>query len=88
VVTQRAPRAVKLGCDLANVPRDAVDEFRASADRLFAGAMEQVKELAVAYAEGVGPPQPIAASAACSGPHSLAARAARCVSDPTSAVSI
>jgi hypothetical protein len=42
---------VKLGCDLANEPPAAADAFRASADRLFAGVLAQVKELAAAYAD-------------------------------------
>jgi hypothetical protein len=37
---------VALDCDLTEVPQTAVDAFRASADRLFAGALARVKELA------------------------------------------
>jgi hypothetical protein len=72
---------VKLGCELANVPPAAADAFRASADRLFAEVLAQVKELAAAYADAAGSPRPIAAGNECSGRHSLAARAARSVSD-------
>ena len=67
---------VQLACDLANVPPAAADAFKASADRLFNGALEQVKALAVAYADGVGSPRPVETCDACRGRHSLAARAA------------
>ena len=72
---------VRLACDLANVPPAAADAFKASADRLFNGALEQVKALAVAYADGVGSPRPVETCDACRGRHSLAARAARAASD-------
>jgi hypothetical protein len=77
---------VNLSCDLANVPPAAADAFKASADRVFAEALAQVKELAAAYAGGAGFPQPISASHACSGRHSLAARAARAVSDAAAGI--
>jgi hypothetical protein len=72
---------VQLSCDLTNVPPAAVDAFRASADRVFDAALERVKEVAVAYAEAAEPPRPVAARDACRGRHSLAARAARAVSE-------
>jgi hypothetical protein len=77
---------VNLSCDLADVPRAAADAFRASADRVFAAALPQVKELAAAYADAADPPRPIAASNACLGRHSLAARAARAVSDAVAGI--
>jgi hypothetical protein len=77
---------VQLGCDLVDVPPAATDAFRASADRLFDAALERVKELAAAYADAAEPPRPVAAPAACSGRHSLAARAARAVSDAAAGV--
>jgi hypothetical protein len=55
--------------------------FRASANRLLDAALERVKELAAGYAGAADPPRPIAARDACRGRHSLAARAARAVSD-------
>jgi hypothetical protein len=48
--------------------------------------MAHVKELAAAYADGVGPSQRVAAGAALSGQHSLAARAARSLSDAAAGV--
>jgi hypothetical protein len=77
---------VQLACDLANVPPASADAFKASADRLFNGVLEQVKELAAAYAEPAEPPRPVEARNACRGRHSLAARAARSVSDATAGV--
>ena len=72
---------VRLGCDLANVPAAATDSFRASADRLLDAALERVKELAAGYAGAADPPRPVAARDPCRGRHSLAARAARAVSE-------
>jgi hypothetical protein len=72
---------VRLACDLANVPPAAADAFKASAEQLFDAALERVKELAAAYAGVVESPRPVEARDACSGRHSLAARAARSVSD-------
>ena len=63
-----------------------VDAFRASADRLFNVALERVKELAVAYAEPAESPRPIEPRDACCGRHSLAARAARSVSDAAAGI--
>jgi hypothetical protein len=77
---------VRLGCDLANVPAAAADSFRASADRLLDAALERVKELAAGYAGAADPPRPIAARDACRGRHSLAARAARAVSDAAAGI--
>ena len=77
---------VQLSCDLANIPPAAVDAFKASADRLFNAALERVKEVAVAYADAADPPRPIAARDACRGRHSLAARAARSVSDAAAGI--
>jgi hypothetical protein len=77
---------VTLSCDLANVPPAAVDALKASADRLLNAALEQVKGVAAAYANGAVSSQPVAAPAACSGRHSLAARAARAVSDATAGI--
>jgi hypothetical protein len=77
---------VQLACDLANVPPAAVDAFKASADRLLNGALEQVKELAAAYAGAAEPSRPVATRDACRGRHSLAARAARAVSDAAAGV--
>jgi hypothetical protein len=77
---------VTLGCDLANVPPAAADAFKAAADRVFAAALAQVKELAAAYADAAGSARPISASNACSGRHSLAARAARAVSDAAAGI--
>jgi hypothetical protein len=77
---------VQLSCDLANVPPAAADAFKASADRLFNAALEQVKELATAYAEPAEPPRPVEARDACRGRHSLAARAARAVSDAAAGI--
>ena len=74
-------RDVRLACDLANVPAAAANSFRASANRLLDAALERVKELATGYAGAADPPRPIAARDACRGRHSLAARAARAVSD-------
>jgi hypothetical protein len=67
-------------------PRGRGRAFRASADRLFDAALERVKELAAAYANGAGSSRPIAARDACRGRHSLAARAARAVSDAAAGV--
>jgi hypothetical protein len=77
---------VQLSCNLANVPAAAVDAFKASADRLFDAALERVREVAAAYAEPAEPPPPVAARDACRGRHSLAARAARAVSDATAGI--
>jgi hypothetical protein len=77
---------VRLACDLANVPPAAAHSFRASADRLFNGALERVKELAAAYAAGAESPPPVEARDACRGRHSLAARAARAVSEAAAGV--
>jgi hypothetical protein len=77
---------VQLACDLANVPAAAADSFRASANRLLDAALERVKELAAGYAGAADPPRPIAARDACRGRHSLAARAARAVSDAAAGV--
>jgi hypothetical protein len=77
---------VQLSCDLANVPPAAADAFKASADRLFNAALERVKELAAAYAESAGSLRPVEARNACRGRHSLAARAARAVSDATAGI--
>jgi hypothetical protein len=78
---------VRLACDLANVPPAAADAFRASADRLFDAALERVKELAAAYAGAAAElPRPPEPANACRGRHSLAARAARCVSDATAGI--
>jgi hypothetical protein len=79
---------VTLGCDLANVPAAAVDAFKASADRLFNAALERVKELAAAYAEVGEPPRPVRARDAyrAGSRHSLAARAARSVSDAAAGI--
>ena len=77
---------VQLACDLANVPPAAADAFKASADRLFDGALERVKELAAAYAGAADPPRPVEARGPCRGRHSLAARAARSVSDAAAGV--
>jgi hypothetical protein len=72
---------VRLGCDLANVPAAAADSFKASADRLFTAALERVKELAAGYAGAADPPRPVEARDPCRGRDSLAARAARAVSE-------
>jgi hypothetical protein len=77
---------VQLSCDLANVPPAAADAFKASADRLFNGALERVKELAAAYAGAAEPTRPVEARDACRGRHSLVARAARSVSDASAGV--
>jgi hypothetical protein len=77
---------VRLACDLVNVPAAAADAFRASADRLFNAALERVKELAAAYADGAESQRPIEACDACRGRHSLAARAARAVSDAAAGI--
>jgi hypothetical protein len=77
---------VRLACDLANVPTAAADAFKASADRLLNAALERVKELAAAYASGAESPRPVEARDACRGRHSLAARAARAVSDAAAGV--
>ena len=77
---------VQLSCDLVNVPPAAADAFKASADRLFNAALERVKEVAVANAGVAEPPRPVAARDACRGRHSLAARAARAVSDATAGI--
>jgi hypothetical protein len=79
---------VQLACDLANVPPAAADAFKASADRLFNAALERVKELAAAYASGAESPQPVEARGPCraGSRHSLAARAARSVSDAAAGV--
>jgi hypothetical protein len=77
---------VQLSCHLANVPPAAAGAFKASADRVFNAALERVKALAVAYADGVESPRPVAARDACRGRHSLAARAARAVSDATAGI--
>jgi hypothetical protein len=55
---------VRLSCQLANVPAAATDAFKASADRVFNGALERVKELATAYADAVEPSRPPAMRAA------------------------
>jgi hypothetical protein len=55
-------------------------------DRLFNAALERVKELAAAYADTAGSPQPVAARDACRGRHSQAARAARAVSDAAAGI--
>jgi hypothetical protein len=60
--------------------------FRASADRLFDAALERVKELAAAYADAAELPPPVEARDACCGRHSLAARAARSVSEAAAGV--
>ena len=72
---------VRLGCDLANVSAGAADAFKASADRVFAAALERVKELAVAYAEGAESARPLRLAMRAAGRHSLGARAARAPSD-------
>jgi hypothetical protein len=77
---------VQLSCDLANVPPAAADAFKASADRLFNAALERVKELAAAYADAAESPRPVAARDACRGRYSLAARAARAVSDAAAGI--
>jgi hypothetical protein len=77
---------VTLGRDLANVPPAAADAFKASADRLLDAALERVKELAAACAAAAESPRPIAARDACRGRDSLAARAARCVSDAAAGI--
>jgi hypothetical protein len=77
---------VQLSCDLVNVPPAAADAFKASADRLFNAALERVKEVAVAHAGVAEPPRPVAARDACRGRHSLAARAARAVSDAAAGI--
>jgi hypothetical protein len=77
---------VQLSCDLANVPPAAADAFKASADRLFNGALERVKELAAAYVGAAEPTRPVEARDACRGRHSLVARAARSVSDAAAGV--
>ena len=77
---------VQLACDLANVPPAAADAFKASADRLFNAALERVKELAAAYAAGAESPPPVEARDACRGRPSLAARAARAVSEAAAGV--
>jgi len=77
---------VQLSCHLANMPPAAADSFRASADRLFDAALERVKELAAAYAAGAESPRPVEARDACCGRHSLAARAARAVSDAAAGI--
>jgi hypothetical protein len=77
---------VQLSCHLTNVPPAAADAFKASADRLFNAALERVKELAAAYVELAEPPRPVTACDACRGRHSLAARAARAVSDATAGI--
>jgi hypothetical protein len=77
---------VQLSCDLANVPPAAADAFKASADRLFDAALERVKVVAAAYANAAGPPRPVATRDACRGRHSLAARAARAVSDAAAGI--
>jgi hypothetical protein len=77
---------VRLACDLANVPAAAADSFRASANRLLDAALERVKELAAGYAGAADPPRPIAVRDACRGRHSLAARAARSVSDAAAGI--
>jgi len=77
---------VRLSCHLANVPAGAADAFKASADRLFNAALEQVKELATAYAGAEDSLQPVEARDPCRGRHSLAARAARSVSDAAAGV--
>jgi hypothetical protein len=58
---------------------------RASADRLFNAALERVKELAAAYAGAADPPRPVARDP-CRGRDSLAARAARAVSDAAAGI--
>jgi hypothetical protein len=77
---------VRLACDLANVPPAAADAFKASADRLFNAALEQIKELAAAYASGAESARPVEARDACRGRHSLPARAARSVSDAATGI--
>lgn len=78
---------VRLSCDLANVPPAAADVFKASADRLFNAALERVKELAAAYAGEPAVPAALAARPPrSSGQHSLAARAARSVSDAAAGI--
>jgi hypothetical protein len=72
---------VQLSCHLANVPPAAADAFKASADRLFNAALERVKELAAAYADAGELPRAVEARDACRGRHSMAARAARAVSE-------
>jgi hypothetical protein len=68
------------------VPPAAAEAFRASVDRVFAGALAQVKQLAAAYADGAGAPRRTTPVAARCGPHSLAARAARAVSDAAAGI--
>jgi hypothetical protein len=48
--------------------------------------LERVKELAAAYAGAAEPPPPIVACGTCRGRHSLAARAARAVSDAAAGI--
>jgi hypothetical protein len=80
-------RRTWLSCDLANVPPAAADVFKASADRLFNAALERVKELAAAYAGEPAVPAALAARPPrSSGQHSLAARAARSVSDAAAGI--
>jgi hypothetical protein len=77
---------VRLGCDVADVAPAEADAFRASVDRVFAAAIADVKELAAAYADGAVPPRRTAPVGACCGPQSLAARAARSVSDAVAGI--
>jgi hypothetical protein len=79
---------VKLGCQVADVPAQAADAFRASADRVFDRALEEVKELAAAYVNAKKSAQPSTVSGArpAMGPHSLAARAARAISDAAAGI--
>ena len=74
---------VKLGCDIAQVAADASEAFRASADQVFNRALEEVKEMAAAFTDGERSAKSTAFGTAlgATGPHSLAARAARSVSE-------
>lgn len=68
--------------NIADGPRcRRVQGVGGSAVRLFAGALAQVQEFAAAYADASEPPRPVEPRAAYRGRHSLAARAARAVSD-------